>query len=138
MEARLSIPDSEPFQLSLRVRHPSMDPADLSRTFKIEAEHSFRAGGPRTSSIGSATASVYSESYWLGVLKPVGPLVDVSFPGDQRSQIAQKQLAQTRRSLTWALSLSTIRFFSTHKDLLRRVRSEGVRSLSWSRFTTQR
>jgi hypothetical protein len=125
MEARLSKPDREPFQLSLRIRHPSMDPADISRTFKIEAEHSFRAGGPRTSSTGSATASVYSESYWLGVLKPVGPLVDVSFPGDQRSQIAQKQLAQATRSLTWALALRTSRFFTPHKDFLRRVRSEG-------------
>ena len=125
MEARLSKPDSEPFQLTLRVRHPSMDPVDISRTLKIEAEHSFRAGGPRTSSSGSATASVHAESYWLGVLKPVVPLADVSFPGDHRSQIAQKQLAAATKGLSWALSLRTSRILGPHADFLRRVRTEG-------------
>jgi hypothetical protein len=126
MEAkRLSKSDSEHFQLSLRVRHPSMDPVDLSRAFKIEAEHSFRAGGSRPSSSSGAPASVHAESYWLGVLKPIGPLVDISFPEDRQSQIAQRQLAATTKSLNWALNLRTSRFLHTHADFLRRIRSEG-------------
>jgi len=48
MEAQ-KIPKATPqaYQLSLRIRHPSMDPADISRALNIEAEHSFRAGDSR-------------------------------------------------------------------------------------------
>jgi hypothetical protein len=122
---RQSKSDSEPFQLSLRIRHPSMDPDDISSALKIKPEHSFRAGTPRPSSHGGATASVYAESYWLGVLKPVGQLAEMAFPADRESQIAQKQLAVVRNSLSWALSLSTSRLLKLHADLLRRVRTEG-------------
>jgi hypothetical protein len=100
-----------------------MDPADISRAFHIEAAHSFRAGEPRLSGRVSATASVHTESYWLGVLK-FGP-ADLSFLAEQHSQIAQRQLAAVSNTLSWALSLSAGRFLKAHADLLRRVRSEG-------------
>jgi len=115
---------TEPFQLSVRIRHPSIDPADISRAFSLEPEHSFRAGSPRSSS-SLATSPVYPESYWLGVLKPARQLTDVSFPGDARSEMAQRQLTALTRSLTWALSLSTVRFFTTHAEFVRRLCSEG-------------
>src|SRR5215469_4970481 len=106
MEAsRLSKLVSELFQLSLRIRHPSLDPADLSREFRIEAEHSFRAGDPRPSRSGLAPASVHAESYWLGALNPASwirlPLAD---PGLQATQ--QELGAVVSRSLTSALGLS--------------------------------
>ncbi len=126
MNTRKQSPSSpEGFQLSLRIRHPSIDPAEISQALKIEAEHCFRAGDPRPSASGLATASMYAESYWIGVLKPMGSPVDISFPGDPWSQVAQKQLTATTTSLTWALSLSTLRLFNTHAALLRRIRSEG-------------
>src|SRR5215469_1766175 len=76
MEARkLRQPDSEPFQLSLRIRHPSVDPDELSREFSIEAAHCFRAGDPRPSRTG--IASVHPESYWLGALSTASWPVDV-------------------------------------------------------------
>ena len=49
MEARRASQPSYPFQLSLRIRHPSIDPASISRELQIEPEHSFRAGDPRES-----------------------------------------------------------------------------------------
>ncbi len=58
--------EPEPFQLSLRIRHPSLDPEELSRELNIEAAHCFRAGDPRASR--SGIASVHPESYWLGAL----------------------------------------------------------------------
>lgn len=124
MEARkLSKSDSELFQLSLRIRHPSLDPADLSREFRIEAEHSFRAGDPRPSRSGLAPASVHAESYWLGALSPASwirlPLAD------PRLQVAQQGLsAVVTRSLTSVLSLSA-RFLSLHAETLQRVHAEG-------------
>lgn len=126
MEAK-RLPESAPpaFQLSLRVRHPSVDPADLSREFMIEAEHSFRAGTPRRSATGVESVAAHSESYWLGVLKPSGTVIDVSFPGHAGSEWAQEQLTAVRNSLSGQLSLTTSRFLRTHAELLRRLRTEG-------------
>ena len=120
--------DSAPraFQLSLRIRHPSMDPAELSREFKIEAEHSYRAGDPRSLRSGIATASVHSESYWLGVLDPGKWPPDISFPGHPKLQIMAEHLRATATdSFTWALSLGTTGFFRKHAALLQRINSEG-------------
>ena len=124
MEARrLHQPDSEPFQLSLRIRHPSLDPKELSREFSIEAAHSFRAGDPRASRTG--IASVHPESYWLGALNTASWPTDVSFPGARRLLVVQERIGvSATRSLGWALSLST-RFFSAHAGTLRRIAAEG-------------
>src|SRR5690242_6468018 len=110
MEARrLSETSVEHFQLSVRIRHPSMDPAELSEAFKIRPEHCFRAGEPRSSSSGRVTGALHSESYWLGILKPSAQLAELGYSSDQRSHlIAQKQLAATFKSLSFALSLTTI------------------------------
>jgi hypothetical protein len=124
MEARhLRQPDSEPFQLSLRIRHPSLDPGELSRELNIEAAHCFRAGEPRASR--SGIASVHPESYWLGALNTANWPVDVNFPGTQRPLAPEQRVGVVaRRSLGWALSLST-RFFSAHAGTLRRIAAEG-------------
>jgi hypothetical protein len=128
MQAReLSNSDPQPFQLSLRIRHPSMDPADLSREFKIDAEHSFRAGDPRPPRGGMASASVHAESYWLGALNPSEWPTDIlSFPGQPRLPAVQKHLRTTAtNSFAWTLSVSATWFFHSHAALLRRIRSEG-------------
>ncbi len=69
MEARdISRSRVAPFEISLRVRHPSIDPKLISRELKVEPEHCFRAGDPRESTSGIAATSVHAESYWLGSL----------------------------------------------------------------------
>jgi hypothetical protein len=127
MEARkLSKSDPQPFQLSLRIRHPSIDPAELSRELEIEAEHSYRAGDPRPLRSGIAPASLHAESYWLGALDPVKWPPDISFPGHPKLQIAAEHLrSMATNSFSVALSMSTTRFFSKHATLLRRISSEG-------------
>jgi hypothetical protein len=40
----LQTSDSEPFRLALRVRHPSIDPDELTRAFAITPEHAHQAG----------------------------------------------------------------------------------------------
>jgi hypothetical protein len=124
MEARkLQQPDSDPFQLSLRIRHPSLDPSELSRELNMEAAHCFRAGDPRASRTG--IASVHPESYWLGALNTANWPVDVTSPGVQRLLAPQERMGVVAtRSLAWALSLST-RFFNAHAGTLRRIGAEG-------------
>jgi hypothetical protein len=122
---RLPNADSQPFQLSLRVRHPSMDPAEISRALEIEPEHSFQAGTPRSTGSDIARASAHTESYWLGVLKPTAQTARALFFGDPEWQALHKQFARLTGSLTWALSLTAGGFSRVHADLLRRIRSEG-------------
>ena len=124
MEARrLRQSDSEPFQLSLRIRHPSVDPDELSREFSIEAAHCFRAGDPRLSR--SGIASVHPESYWLGALNTANWPVEVNSPRVRRLLTSQERVGVVAaRSLGWALALSTP-FFTAHTQTLRRIVAEG-------------
>lgn len=105
-----------PFELSLRIRHPSMDPAKLSRELGLEAKHSFRAGEPRPSRHDAASPAVHGESYWLGTLDPT------SWPSDTWASGIAKN---TTRSLGWALSLTARRLVRSHAALFERIRVEG-------------
>jgi len=126
MEAgRLSMTRSPPFQLSLRIRHPSLDPAEISQQLRTKAEHSFRAGDPRSSRSGLAPASVHAESYWLGALNPAEWPADLPAPDDPRLRLERAQLGALSRSLGGALSVCAVRFFNAHAPLLRRIHAEG-------------
>jgi hypothetical protein len=112
----------ETFQLSLRIRHPSLDPAELTRTLGIEPAHSFRAGAPRSS---GNPASAHTQSYWLGALPPIASSAALSLPEDHWSEIARNQLTAATKNLGWALAFSAGRFCNAHAEILRRIRSEG-------------
>src|SRR5579862_7385080 len=60
-----------PYQLSLHVRHPSVDPDEISRELGLEATESFRAGEPRQSRSGVAATAVHPETYWVAVVDPM-------------------------------------------------------------------
>ncbi len=124
MEARkIERPQSLPFELSLRIRHPSMDPAELSRELGLEAEHSFRVGEPRRSR--SGVTSLHGESYWLGTLDPASWPADAWFTGFSKLDLAVKGLRKTVKwNLGWALSLSARRFLRA-KALFERIRLDG-------------
>ena len=118
MEARrLSPAPAPPFQLSLRVRHPSLDPTDLSRELGIEPAHSFRVGDPRPVRSVRTSASVHAESYWLGMLRsPEWPLA---------ASFGERLRTAALSSFGGALWLAVVRFLHVHGRLLRRIRAEG-------------
>jgi hypothetical protein len=126
MEAsKLTDPQLPPFELSLRIRHPSVDPAELSRELSLEAEHSFRAGEPRRLRSDGTSASVYGESYWLGTLDPTSWPADAWFSGHADLDFAARELRKSAtHSLGWALSFSARRLLRA-KGLFERIRSEG-------------
>jgi hypothetical protein len=127
MEARKRS-QSQPlaFELSLRIRHPSMDPADISRELGIEAKDSFRAGEPRQSRSGHTSASVHGESCWLGTLDPISSPAANWLSGFANMEPAQKALGNTvARSLGWALSFHATHVLRTNAALLERIRKEG-------------
>jgi len=118
-----------PFQLSLRIRHPSMDPADISKELRLEPEHSFRAGQPRPFKSGVAPAAVHTESYWLAPLNPASWFGNPSFVEPLNLSVTQQQIdAAIARNLTGVLSLYALRLSKSQGALLQRIRSEGGQS----------
>jgi hypothetical protein len=114
------------FELSLRIRHPFMDPAELSRKFGLEPEYSFRVGDPRPPQNELAPVTVHAESYWLAVLDPSSWLIDVSFAARSTSARAHRNMGvAVARNVGLALSLSAMRLRSAHAVLLSQIRSEG-------------
>lgn len=56
------------FTLSLRLRHPAIDPSRITQTLGIEPQHTWKAGDPRRDSAGAALEGTYRDSYWMGPL----------------------------------------------------------------------
>jgi hypothetical protein len=54
------------FTVSLRIRHPTIDPAEITRTLGIEPQHSWKAGESRRAAQGQRLEGSYRESYWIG------------------------------------------------------------------------
>jgi hypothetical protein len=119
-------PNPLSFQLSLRIRHPSMDPASISKELRIEPEYSFQAGQPRHLRSSVAPVAVHTESYWLAALNPGTWIGNQAFPEAPFSAITQKQLDTAfARNLTWALSLCAVRLSKSHGALLHKIRADG-------------
>src|SRR5258708_21000818 len=123
---KLATLQAPPFQLSLRIRHPSMDPADISKKLGIEPEHAFRAGQPRHSTSGLVPA-IHTESYWLAPLDPASWFGNPSFFAEPlKLAITQEHIdAAIARNLTGALGLCAVRFNKAQARLLHALRSEG-------------
>jgi hypothetical protein len=56
------------YAVSLRARHPTVDPAILTETLKLEPAHSWKAGDPRRSQTGATVGGQYRDSYWSAPL----------------------------------------------------------------------
>jgi hypothetical protein len=127
MEARkLSDSPAPAFGLSLRIRHPSIDPAEISRELQLEPEHSFRAGEPRNSSSGLKATALHAESYWLAALDPSAPLsaFAASLPAAAAEGL-RARAAIDRIGLDAALMLWTTHFARRHAALFQRIVAEG-------------
>jgi Domain of unknown function (DUF4279) len=60
------------YAMSLRVRHPTLDPALLTEALHLEPLHSWRAGDPRRSVTGAALGGEHRDSYWSAPLPGQG------------------------------------------------------------------
>jgi hypothetical protein len=56
------------FMMSLRIRHPRIDPAQITLELRIEPQHTWRAGDVRRDSTGDELGGTHRESYWMGRL----------------------------------------------------------------------
>jgi hypothetical protein len=94
------------FSVALRIRHPSIDPEELSRRLGIEPQHAWRAGDPRREENGELGAGMYRETYWVGLLPPgppFGPMFGVSRRGPLAVGTVQLELAHPQPTILFAL-----------------------------------
>lgn len=56
------------YSVTLRARHPTLDPAILTETLKLDPAHSWKAGDPRLSQSGAPLGGQYRDSYWSATL----------------------------------------------------------------------
>jgi hypothetical protein len=56
------------FTLSLRIRHPRIDPCVITQELSIEPQHAWRAGDRRLDAAGDAISGNYRDSYWVASL----------------------------------------------------------------------
>jgi hypothetical protein len=56
------------FTISLRLRHPTIDPAAITAVLNIQPQHSWRAGEPRCDPTGEELGGARRDSYWMGRL----------------------------------------------------------------------
>ena len=94
------------YSVSLRVRHPTLDPAQLTQTLHLEPLHSWRSGEPRRSATGAALGGEHRETYWAAPL--LGQAVGAAaFPLEM---FLGQQLVQLNR----------------HREFLSRLQDEGA------------
>lgn len=58
------------FTMSLRIRHPHVEPAEVTRGLGMEPQHSWRVGETRRDAEGVAIGGAYHESLWMCALMP--------------------------------------------------------------------
>lgn len=86
------------FSIALRIRHPSVDPAEITKRLGIEPQHAWRAGEPREIDAGDVGSAVHRETYWVGLLphRPtLGPVLGThaGVPEFVRGAISHPQVA---------------------------------------------
>lgn len=94
------------FTVSLRLRHPTIDPSRITRTLGLEPQHTWKSGDPRRDPAGAALEGVYRESYWMGRL------------------MDEPQLSSTRLSVESVL-LQTLTHLRRAHDFLEQLHAEG-------------
>ena len=51
------------YSVALRIRHPDMDPQDVTAALGIEPKHAWRAGEARRTPVGTPLTGVYRDTY---------------------------------------------------------------------------
>jgi Domain of unknown function (DUF4279) len=92
------------FTVSLRIRHPSIEPSRITEALGIEAQHTWKAGEPRRDPAGGDSTGVYRESYWMGRLMDEPQL---SSGQTSVETVLLHTLNQLRRSQSFLEQLST-------------------------------
>lgn len=92
------------FTISLRIRHPTVDPDRITKALGIEPQHTWKAGAPRRDPGGEELEGDYRESYWMGRLMDAPQLSSGRLSVES---VLQRTLDQLRRSHEFLDQLNT-------------------------------
>lgn len=92
------------FTISLRIRHPTVDPDRITKALGIEPQHTWKAGDPRRDPGGEELEGDYRESYWMGRLMDAPQLSSGRLSVES---VLQRTLDQLRRSHEFLDDLNT-------------------------------
>jgi hypothetical protein len=134
MEAHQLSDESVPrVQLSLRIRHPTIDPEEISASIGVEPEHCFKSGEPAHGRRG-----LHTQTYWLAHIAPESwsEPVDDSFlhtiaaryPGRHLAASAEslRKMAQNMRFRGVEMMVFyALRRLSAHHPFLERIQGDG-------------
>ena len=134
MEAHQLSDESIPrVQLSLRIRHPTIDPEEISGAIGVEPEHCFKSGDPAPGRRG-----LHTQSYWLAHIAPESwsEPVDESFlhtiaaryPGRHLAASAEgfRKMAQDIKFRSVEMMvLYALQRLNAHRAFLERIQSDG-------------
>ena len=90
------------FTITLRIRHPDIDPARITAALGIDPQASWKKGDSRISPEGDPLQGARGESYWTGRLMPT-PELSSEFSSVEAELL--KILAQLRKSNEFLLEL---------------------------------
>lgn len=92
------------FTVSLSIRHPSIDPREITRTLGFEPQHSWKAGDIRRTAQGQPLEGTYHESYWTGEFREL----DASLRGVvELEAVLLAAVVQLRRSQSFLSRLQS-------------------------------
>jgi hypothetical protein len=121
--------DAPSLQLFLRIKHPSMDPREMTRILAIEPEQTITAG----TVVSGGVHRLHSESYWIAELpgtsagelieNPRAGVQDLSMLGPKRDEVLALRDA-TVDDIRILLRLKTCGV-DTHHAFLQQVNREG-------------
>ena len=127
-----------PIQLSLRVRHPAIDPEEISAALGLEPEHCFKAGDSRVVRSASRTTGRHTQTYWLAPISPeswadpVEPAFSTGVvPKDPTGHFAvtaedlQAATKNLRSRSVESLLLHFLQRLNARHSFLQRIQSEG-------------
>jgi hypothetical protein len=90
-------------KISLRLRHPTIDPAEITAALHLNPSRCWRAGEPRTTPKGGELEGINRETYWTA------RLVEGEWPPTALPVLISDLLAQ----------------LALHRSFFHRIRSEG-------------
>jgi len=89
------------YEVFLRARHPSLDPAVITEALRIQPEHCWKAGDPRVSQSGQPLGGQHRDSYWSAAL----PMEGAAGAGLSRETALNQQLLALTRHREFFKSL---------------------------------
>jgi hypothetical protein len=127
-----------PIELSLRIRHPAIDPEEISTALGLVPEHCFKAGASRAPHAGGRDAGHHTQTYWLASVPsepwpdPIEPTflaaIAARRPGLDVALSTEGWQSAAQNFKAWSVEVILLYFLrrlSARQPFLQRMQSEG-------------